>query len=98
MTPAIDLSGTTQTQLDFEYAYPYYGMKGGEFTFTLEASLDGSSWTKLWDALDTLPSSMSDYVITGLANVEIPETFCQSGVRFAFRYTRPAGTEAASLR
>ena len=92
VTPAIDLSGTTQTQLDFEYAYPYYGMKGGEFTFTLEASLDGSSWTKLWDALDTLPSSMSDYVITGLANVEIPETFCQSGVRFAFRYTRPAGS------
>ena len=91
VTPAVDLTGTTQTQLDFAYAYPYYGMKGGEFTFTLEVSLDGSSWTELWNAADTLPSSLTDYVVSGVAQVEIPEEFCAPDVRFAFRYTRPAG-------
>ena len=92
ITPAVNLAGATQTQLEFEYAYPYYGMKNREFTFTLEASLDGTTWTELWNGADTLPSSSSGYVITGLAQVEIPQAFRAQDVRFAFRYTRPAGS------
>lgn len=92
VTPVVDLTGATKTELDFAYAYPYYGMKNSEFTFTLEISKDGgATWTTVWDAKDTIPDSMSGYVVTGQAAVEIPEAYRTSGISFAFHYTRPAG-------
>ena len=92
VTPTVDLTGATKMELDFAYAYPYYGMKSGEFTFTLEISKDGGgTWTTVWDAKDTIPPSQSGYVVTGQAAVEIPEAYGTSGVTFAFHYTRPAG-------
>lgn len=95
ITPQLDLAGASFGELDFDYAYPYYGMRSGSFTFTVEASLDGSAWTQIWDAKDTLPASASGNVVTGTARVELAEQYRSSGVRFAFRFTRPAGEETA---
>lgn len=84
VTPTVDLTGATKMELDFAYAYPYYGMKSGEFTFTLEISKDGGgTWTTVWDAKDTIPSSQSAMWLTGQAAVEIPEAYGTSGVTFA---------------
>ena len=56
VTPTVDLTGATKMELDFAYAYPYYGMKSGEFTFTLEISKDGGgTWTTVWDARIRFP-------------------------------------------
>ena len=92
VSPSVDLTGATDTNLEFDFAYPYYGMKNSEFTFTLEASADdGKTWTTVWNAKDTLTSSLSGYVITDRAFVTLPAELCKSNVIFAWHYTRPAG-------
>ena len=92
VSPSVDLTGAEDTNLEFDYAYPYYGLKRNEFTFTLEASTDaGTTWTTIWDAKDTLEDSLSGYVVTDRAFVTLPTELCVSNVIFAWRYTRAAG-------
>ena len=46
VTPTVDLAGATKMGWTLRITYPYYGMKSGEFTFTLEISKDGGgTWT-----------------------------------------------------
>ena len=92
VAPTVNLKNAKTTALEFDYAYPHYGMKNGDFTFTLEASADnGATWETIWNAADTLPASLSGYVVTDRAFLSVPAKFCIDGVVFAWRFTRPAG-------
>ncbi len=92
VTPTVDLTGATKMELDFAYAYPYYGMKKAVSSPSpwrfprMAAGLGPRSGTPGYDS-----PSQSGYVVTGQAAVEIPEAYGTSGVTFAFHYTRPAG-------
>lgn len=92
ISPTVNLLGATDTNLEFDFAFPYYGMKRGEFTFTLLASVDGgSNWSVIWDAADAIPETLSGYVVTDRAFITLPEELLTGQTSFAWRYTRPAG-------
>ena len=98
IAPAINLRGAKETNLEFDYAYPYYGMKRGEFTFTVEASADGgSTWTTVWDAKDTVGDSMTGYVVSDRAFVELPSELCVDNLLLSWHYTRPAGEDYSGI-
>lgn len=92
ISPTVNLQGAADTNLEFDYAFPYYGMRNKEFTFTLLASVDGgANWTELWNAEDAMPDSLAGYVVTERAFITLPEELLTSQTVFAWRYTRPAG-------
>ena len=48
ISPVVDLSGTRDGVLTFDFAYGEYGIKNKTFTATVEASTDGG---KTWNAI-----------------------------------------------
>ena len=98
IAPSVNLLGATDTNLEFDYAYPYYGMKRHEFTFTLEASADGgNTWQTIWNAEDTLGDSLVGYVNADRAFVSIPEELCVGNLLLSWHYTRPAGEDYSGI-
>ena len=86
ISPAVDLSGTRDAVLSFEYAYGVYGAKNKTYTATVEASVDGGqTWKAIWNFQDSY-KGQSDSVITGSAEVKIPADYAVSGAQFAFHY------------
>lgn len=86
ISPAVDLSGTRDAVLSFEYAYGVYGAKNKTYTATVEASVDGGqTWKAIWNFQDSY-KGQSGSVITGSAEVKIPADYAVSGAQFAFHY------------
>lgn len=54
ISPSVNLSGTRDGVLYFDYAYGIYGIKNKTFTATVEASTDGGqTWTPIWNFQDS---------------------------------------------
>ena len=54
ISPAVDLSGTRDGVLTFDFAYGEYGIKNKTFTATVEASTDGGkTWNAIWNFQDS---------------------------------------------
>lgn len=95
--PSLDLNGKTGT-VAFQFTGNISLLKAGDMSVALEGSTDnGSTWTELWNAVngtsEMTTGIISDYVGTGDFLIEIPEAMRTNGVKFAFRYQRPAQSE-----
>ena len=88
ISPSVNLSGTRDGVLYFDYAYGVYGIKNKTFTATVEASTDGGqTWTPIWNFQDSYTGQeTSDYALAGSAEVKVPAQYAVDGVQFAFRY------------
>ena len=88
ISPSVNLSGTRDGVLYFDYAYGIYGIKNKTFTATVEASTDGGqTWTPIWNFQDSYTGQeTSGYALAGSAEVKVPAQYAVDGVRFAFRY------------
>ena len=86
ISPSVNLSGTRDGVLYFDYAYGIYGIKNK--TFTVEASTDGGqTWTPIWNFQDSYTGQeTSGYALAGSAEVKVPAQYAVDGVQFAFRY------------
>lgn len=98
ISPSVNLSGTRDGVLYFDYAYGIYGIKNKTFTATVEASTDGGqTWTPIWNFQDSYTGQeTSGYALAGSAEVKVPAQYAVDGVQFAFRYVhhprhRPPG-------
>ena len=91
ISPAVDLSGTRDGVLTFDFAYGEYGIKNKTFTATVEASTDGGkTWNAIWNLQDSYTGQQaSNYIISGSAEVPVPAEYNVDGVQFAFRYVHP---------
>ena len=91
ISPAVDLSGTRDGVLTFDFAYGEYGIKNKTFTATVEASTDGGkTWNAIWNFQDSYTGQQaSNYIISGNAEVPVPAEYNVDGVQFAFRYVHP---------
>ena len=91
ISPAVDLSGTRDGVLTFDFAYDEYGIKNKTFTATVEASTDGGkTWNAIWNFQDSYTGQQaSNYIISGSAEVPVPAEYNVDGVQFAFRYVHP---------
>ena len=91
ISPAVDLSGTRDGVLTFDFAYGEYGIKIKTFTATVEASTDGGkTWNAIWNFQDSYTGQQaSNYIISGSAEVPVPAEYNVDGVQFAFRYVHP---------
>ena len=91
ISPAVDLSGTRDGVLTFDFAYGEYGIKNKTFTATVEASTDGgNTWNAIWNFQDSYTGQQaSNYIISGSAEVPVPAEYNVDGVQFAFRYVHP---------
>ena len=91
ISPAVDLSGTRDGVLTFDFAYGEYGIKNKTFTATVEASTDGGkTWNAIWNFQDSYTGQQaSNYIISGSAEVPVPAEYNVAGVQFAFRYVHP---------
>ena len=91
ISPVVDLSGTRDGVLTFDFAYGEYGIKNKTFTATVEASTDGGkTWNAIWNFQDSYPGQQaSNYIISGSAEVPVPAEYNVDGVQFAFRYVHP---------
>ena len=91
ISPAVDLSGTRDGVLTFNFAYGEYGIKNKTFTATVEASTDGGkTWNAIWNFQDSYTGQQaSNYIISGSAEVPVPAEYNVDGVQFAFRYVHP---------
>ena len=91
ISPVVDLSGTRDGVLYFDYAYATYGIKNKTFTATVEASTDGGkTWNAIWNFQDSYTGQQaSNYIISGSAEVPVPAEYNVDGVQFAFRYVHP---------
>ena len=69
ISPAVDLSGTRDGVLTFDFAYGEYGIKNKTFTATVEASTDGGkTWNAIWNFQDSYTGQQaSNYIISGSA-------------------------------
>ena len=87
----VDLSGTRDGVLTFDFAYGEYGIKNKTFTATVEASTDGGkTWNAIWNFQDSYTGQQaSNYIISGSAEVPVPAEYNVDGVQFAFRYVHP---------
>lgn len=87
----MDLSGTRDGVLTFDFAYGEYGIKNKTFTATVEASTDGGkTWNAIWNFQDSYTGQQaSNYIISGSAEVPVPAEYNVDGVQFAFRYVHP---------
>ena len=88
ISPSVNLSGTRDAVLYFDYAYGIYGIKNKTFTATVEASTDGGqTWTPIWNFQDSYTGQeTSGYALAGSAEVKVPAQYAVDGVQFAFRY------------
>ena len=88
ISPSVNLSGTRDGVLYFDYAYGIYGIKNKTFTATVEASTDGGqTWTPIWNFQDSYTGQeTSGYALAGSAEVKVPAQYAVDGVQFAFRY------------
>ena len=88
ISPSVNLSGTRDGVLYFDYAYGIYGIKNKTFTATVEASTDGGqTWTPIWNFQDSYTGQeTSGYALAGSAEVKVPDQYAVDGVQFAFRY------------
>ena len=91
ISPVVDLSGTRDGVLTFDFAYGEYGIKNKTFTATVEASTDGGkTWNAIWNFQDSyIGQQASNYIISGSAEVPVPAEYNVDGVQFAFRYIHP---------
>ena len=91
ISPVVDLSGTRDGVLTFDFAYGEYGIKNKTFTATVEASTDGGkTWNAIWNFQDSYTGQQaSNYIISGSAEVPVPAEYNVNGVQFAFRYVHP---------
>lgn len=91
ISPVVDLSGTRDGVLTFDFAYGVYGIKNKTFTATVEASTDGGkTWNAIWNFQDSYTGQQaSNYIISGSAEVPVPAEYNVDGVQFAFRYVHP---------
>ena len=91
ISPAVDLSGTRDGVLTFDFAYGEHGIKNKTFTATVEASTDGGkTWNAIWNFQDSYTGQQaSNYIISGSAEVPVPAEYNVDGVQFAFRYVHP---------
>ena len=91
ISPVVDLSGTRDGVLTFDFAYGEYGIKNKTFTATVEASADGGkTWNAIWNFQDSYTGQQaSNYIISGSAEVPVPAEYNVDGVQFAFRYVHP---------
>ena len=91
ISPVVDLSGTRDGVLTFDFAYGEYGIKNKTFTATVEASTDGGkTWNAIWNFQDSYTGQQaSNYIISGSAEVPVPAEYNADGVQFAFRYVHP---------
>lgn len=91
ISPVVDLSGTRDGVLTFDYAYGTYGIKNKVYNATVEVSTDGGqTWTAIWNFQDSYTGQQaSNYIISGSAEVPVPAEYNVDGVRFAFRYVHP---------
>ena len=91
ISPVVDLSGTRDGVLTFDFAYGEYGIKNKTFTATVEASTDGGkTWNAIWNFQDSYTGQQaSNYIISGSAEVPVPAEYNVAGVQFAFRYVHP---------
>ena len=91
ISPVVDLSGTRDGVLTFDFAYGEYGIKNKTFTATVEASTDGGkTWNAIWNFQDSYTGQQaSNYIISGSAEVPVPAEYNVDGVQFAFRYVHP---------
>ena len=91
ISPPVDLSGTRDGVLTFDFAYGEYGIKNKTFTATVEASTDGGkTWNAIWNFQDSYTGQQaSNYIISGSAEVPVPAEYNVDGVQFAFRYVHP---------
>lgn len=91
ISPVVDLSGTLDGVLTFDFAYGEYGIKNKTFTATVEASTDGGkTWNAIWNFQDSYTGQQaSNYIISGSAEVPVPAEYNVDGVQFAFRYVHP---------
>ena len=88
ISPVVDLSGTRDGVLTFDFAYGEYGIKNKTFTATVEASTDGGkTWNAIWNFQDSYTGQQaSNYIISGSAEVPVPAEYNVDGVQFAFRH------------
>ena len=88
ISPSVNLSGTRDGVLYFDYAYGVYGIKNKTFTATVEASTDGGqTWTPIWNFQDSYTGQeTSGAALAGSAEVKVPAQYAVDGVQFAFRY------------
>ncbi len=97
ISPMVDLAGTTDRVITFDYAHGTYGVKNRTFSVTLEASVDGGvTWEVIWDVQDDFVDN-GNYVIAGSAEVAVPEKFAVDGVQFAFHYVHAADDESGQF-
>ena len=91
ISPSVNLSGTRDGVLTFDFAYGEYGIKNKTFTATVEASTDGGkTWNAIWNFQDSYTGQQaSNYIISGSAEVPVPAEYNVDGVQFAFRYVHP---------
>lgn len=91
ISPVVDLSGTRDGVLTFDFAYGEYGIKNKTFTATVEASTDGGkTWNAIWNFQDSYTGQQaSNYIISGSAEVPVPAEYNVDGVQSAFRYVHP---------
>ena len=91
ISPVVDLSGTRDGVLTFDFAYGEYGIKNKTFTATVEASTDGGkTWNAIWNFQDSYTGQQaSNHIISGSAEVPVPAEYNVDGVQFAFRYVHP---------
>ena len=89
ISPSVNLSGTRDGVLYFDYAYGVYGIKNKTFTATVEASTDGGrTWTTIWNAADL--GEISGYWYNGTAHVAVPAAFCTDNAQLAFHFYKKA--------
>ena len=88
ISPSVNLSGTRDGVLYFDYSYGVYGIKNKTFTATVEASTDGGqTWTPIWNFQDSYTGQeTSGAALAGSAEVKVPAQYAVDGVQFAFRY------------
>ena len=99
ISPSVNLSGTRDGVLYFDYAYGIYGIKNKTFTATVEASTDGGqTWTPIWNFQDSYTGQeTSGYAIAGSAEVKVPAQYAVDGVQFAFHYASPKDTAPLAI-
>ena len=94
ISPVVDLSGTRDGVLTFDFAYGEYGIKNKVYNATVEVSTDGGqTWTAIWNFQDSYTGQeTSGYAIAGSAEVKIPAQYAVDGVQIAFHYANPKDT------
>lgn len=95
ITPALPLNGQ-EAEVSFLFTGGKYPIQEGSFVCSLEGSVDGATWTRLWSsANETDYIADGDYRLAAQVHVSVPAALQTDTTRFAFRYERPAGDATA---